>query len=155
MGPCLTTLSVSDEHLDVGKGKQKRDEGQDESIDVQLSVENNQDSSQALMLEFNAPMVQSLVDKSQHDETTKHVNGVTALMQASGDGNRNLVEQILLAKGTLDVNLQSEAGETALMLAAYHGHHSVVQLLVNHQADLNVPNNAGITMYEITREYHP
>ena len=34
-------------------------------------------------------------------------------------------------------------GETSLMKAAWSGHHDVVQLLLDHQADINAKNNDG------------
>jgi serine/threonine-protein phosphatase 6 regulatory ankyrin repeat subunit B len=47
---------------------------------------------------------------------TTHANGTTALMVASQSGYKDIVKQLLLAKG-IDVNAKSEKGQTALSLA--------------------------------------
>lgn len=43
------------------------------------------------------------------------------------------------------VDLNNEAGDTLVMLAAYHGHAATVSLLVSKGADVNRPNDKGQT----------
>ncbi len=52
---------------------------------------------------------------------------------------RNLVEQ------GMDVNARDGFGQTALMLAAHHGHDAVVETLIAHGADLNVTAKYGLS----------
>jgi ankyrin repeat protein len=43
----------------------------------------------------------------------------------------------------LPVDVQDGDGNTALMLAAYHGHAATVRMLVEHRADVDLRNNRG------------
>ncbi|WP_072805684.1 ankyrin repeat domain-containing protein [Rhodococcoides yunnanense] len=43
------------------------------------------------------------------------------------------------------VDLNNEAGDTLVMLAAYHGHAATVELLVSRGADVDRPNDKGQT----------
>ncbi|QCB49571.1 ankyrin repeat domain-containing protein [Rhodococcus sp. PAMC28707] len=43
------------------------------------------------------------------------------------------------------VDLNNEAGDTLVMLAAYHGHPRTVRMLVGQGADVNRPNEKGQT----------
>ena len=45
----------------------------------------------------------------------------------------------------MPVNLTNGAGDTLLMLAAYHGHHDVVSGLIESGADVNRVNDKGQT----------
>jgi len=44
-----------------------------------------------------------------------------------------------------DVNARDRFGQTALMLAAHHGHAALVGLLIEHGADLNVRAKYGLS----------
>ena len=70
-------------------------------------------------------------------------NGGTALMAASFNGHREVV-QALLAKGA-QVNAQDSNGVTALILASLQGHIEVVQALLDKGADVNAKANDGGT----------
>ena len=50
----------------------------------------------------------------------------------------------LLQSGS-DVNARDRFGQTALMLAAHHGHAALVGLLIEHGADLNVRAKYGLS----------
>jgi ankyrin repeat protein len=52
----------------------------------------------------------------------------------SGDAE---VARALLQSGA-DINAKDRYGQTALMLAAHHGHEALVEALIGHGADLNV-----------------
>ncbi|MCW3765958.1 ankyrin repeat domain-containing protein [Paenarthrobacter ureafaciens] len=65
------------------------------------------------------------------------------LFDAAREGNSALL------RGYLDAGapstLTNAAGDSLLMLAAYHGHEETVQLLVHHGADVNSANDRGQT----------
>ena len=64
-------------------------------------------------------------------------------MFASGNGHHQVVE-LLLSKDP-DINIQSNSGLTALMLACHYGHHQVVELLLSEDPDINIQENNGWT----------
>ena len=59
---------------------------------------------------------------------SKSDDGKTALMDASDNGHRELV-QLLLSKGA-DVNAKTNDGKTALTYASAKGHEEVKELLI-------------------------
>ena len=63
------------------------------------------------------------------------------LLDASIFGDDDIVEK-LIAKN-INLNVQDEAGNTALILASMEGHTKVVALLLNANADKYVLNNDG------------
>ena len=65
------------------------------------------------------------------------------IFEAARDGNIDIVE--LLLKEHVDINIQDENGETALMLASKNGHIQVVELLLKEHADVNIKNQDGHT----------
>ena len=68
--------------------------------------------------------------------------GFTALMFASDNGHSEIVQLLLNAKATPD--LQTENGETALYLAAEKGYPDIVQLLLEYGADPNTSTRHGV-----------
>ncbi|TAQ84511.1 hypothetical protein B7494_g7175 [Chlorociboria aeruginascens] len=61
----------------------------------------------------------------------------------------------ILSEKDIDVNSQDSYGETALQLAAKHGHMSVTQLLINKGVDVNIINKNGETaLYWAARNGH-
>ena len=66
-----------------------------------------------------------------------------SLHEAARDGNIEVVE--LLLKEHVDINIQNENGETALMLASKNDHIQVVELLLKEHADVNIQNQDGHT----------
>ncbi|KAL9093665.1 MAG: hypothetical protein Q9159_000194 [Coniocarpon cinnabarinum] len=63
------------------------------------------------------------------------------LFDAARSGNTDLLAQYLSAG--IPPNLTNSSGDTLLMLAAYYGHASTVQLLVRQGADVNGINGKG------------
>jgi len=70
--------------------------------------------------------------------------GVTALSLACTNGSARMIEQLLKA-GANPNAVVSEAGDTALMLAARTGKPDAVLALLNHGADVNKTNTEGQT----------
>ena len=62
---------------------------------------------------------------------------------AASQGHERVVD-LLLQRGA-EINLQSSAGYTALMLAAFHGHERVVELLLRRGAEINLQKSDGVT----------
>ncbi|QQQ61528.1 ankyrin repeat domain-containing protein [Paenarthrobacter ureafaciens] len=65
------------------------------------------------------------------------------LFDAAREGNSALLRSYLDAGAP--ATLTNAAGDSLLMLAAYHGHEETVQLLVHHGADVNSANDRGQT----------
>ncbi|XP_076035192.1 serine/threonine-protein kinase TNNI3K-like isoform X2 [Oratosquilla oratoria] len=65
--------------------------------------------------------------------------GETPLHAACTSGASIELVQFLLNQDATFINYQSPDGHTPLHSACYHGHFRIVQLLVNHGADINIP----------------
>ena len=63
------------------------------------------------------------------------------LLDASIFGDDDVVEKIL--EKNIDVNIQDDVGNTALILASMEGHTKVVALLLNSDADKSIVNKHG------------
>jgi hypothetical protein len=68
--------------------------------------------------------------------------GDTALMQASREGRREVVQELLDKEGT-EVNAKTGEGKTALMWASFYGHREVVEALLGKGAEVNAKDNNG------------
>jgi ankyrin repeat protein len=66
-----------------------------------------------------------------------------ALFDAARDGNSALLGSYLAAGAP--ATLTTAAGDTLLMLAAYHGHADTVRLILAHGGDANTANDRGQT----------
>lgn len=66
-----------------------------------------------------------------------------ALCDAARDGNDALLGRYLAAGAP--ATLTTAAGDSLLMLAAYHGHADTVRLLLAHGGDANTANDRGQT----------
>ena len=69
--------------------------------------------------------------------------GETALMKASQNGHKEIVE-ILLENGA-DVNVKNRDNWTALMWASWNGYKEIVEILLENGADVNVKNRDNWT----------
>jgi ankyrin repeat protein len=56
---------------------------------------------------------------------------------ASRNGYISFVELLLKYHANINLTTKNNENKTALMLAAEYGHEHVVQLLINHQADVS------------------
>jgi len=65
------------------------------------------------------------------------------LFQAARDGDTALLRSYLDAGAP--ATLTNAAGDSLLMLAAYHGHPETVQLVLHHGGDANAANDRGQT----------
>jgi ankyrin repeat protein len=65
------------------------------------------------------------------------------LFQAARDGDTALLAAYLDAGAP--ASMTNSAGDSLLMLAAYHGHAETVQLLLRHGADADTANDRGQT----------
>ena len=96
------------------------------------------------------------VDKVRFLADTGEVNtrlqkGWTPLMFAASEGNIAIADA-LLSRGAA-VDIQSDSGETALMLAVRQGHMEMVKkLLIEAEANVNLKNNGGKTALTIALE---
>lgn len=93
--------------------------------------------------------VRKLLDEGA-DVNSKTDTGVTALMAASGIGNKEIVE-LLLARGA-DVNLKTPGNYTALMSAALVGQSEIVRVLLDAGADPTVKDIGGRTAAAYAKE---
>ncbi|MFF2843523.1 ankyrin repeat domain-containing protein [Paenarthrobacter sp. NPDC057981] len=66
-----------------------------------------------------------------------------ALFDAAREGDAGLLRSYLNAGAP--ATLTNAAGDSLLMLAAYHGHEDAVQLIIHHGADVNAANDRGQT----------
>lgn len=65
------------------------------------------------------------------------------LFQAARDGDTGLLRSYLEAGAP--ATMTNAAGDSLLMLAAYHGHAETVQLLIEHGGEANTANDRGQT----------
>ena len=78
-----------------------------------------------------------------------HDNVVRALIQAGATVNtQNKVSEIICIKSFLQFILTYlQWGETALLTASFKGHWKCVQLLVDAEANVDVPKEVNVTSY--------
>ena len=76
---------------------------------------------------------------------SRMTNGPTALMMASQDGLRTVVERLVGYRA--DLNFQTQTGDTALMYASITGNKDIVDILLYHGADPFLKNNMGFTPF--------
>eukprot|EP00658_Telonema_sp_P-2_P008034 TRINITY_DN13005_c0_g2_i5.p1 TRINITY_DN13005_c0_g2~~TRINITY_DN13005_c0_g2_i5.p1 ORF type:complete len:2524 (-),score=677.64 TRINITY_DN13005_c0_g2_i5:142-7713(-) len=87
-----------------------------------ISAAHSQTAGSLLSVLFNHP-------KASHFDVDKlDANGASAMHVAAGAGNNEAVRE--LARYGADMNLRDKDKATALMLAAFHGHESTVELLL-------------------------
>ncbi len=72
---------------------------------------------------------------------SKEYQGMTALIEASQEGNTDIVE-LLLAKGA-DIDAKTDYGLTALIAASQAGRRDVVKVLLEKGAEVNAKNTYG------------
>ena len=119
-----------------------------------------------LAARFLEPEIMAVLVAGGADPALTHADGATPLMLAAGMGSRTTREPARhrddrfrqgrtgkpRARGVVaavglggDPNAANQAGDTALHVAAARGYDTVVQLLVEHGASVDVKNKRGIT----------
>jgi uncharacterized protein len=92
------------------------------------------------------------------DPKLANKDGVTALIVAAGagytDSNRGTEPQALDAVKLcvslgLDINAETDKGETAMHGAARRGANTIIQYLADNGAKVNAPNKTGLTPYDL------
>jgi hypothetical protein len=83
------------------------------------------------------------IETGRLDVNAKDEYGVTALIDASFEGQKEVVE-LLIIEGA-DLNARDNKGDTALMGAAIRGHSEILELLIGNGADVDAKDNAGNT----------
>jgi len=83
------------------------------------------------------------IETKEIDVNAKDKFGVTALIDASSKGQKEIVE-LLIVEGA-DLDAQDNKGDTALMIAALKGHSEIVELLIANGADVRIKDNSGNT----------
>ena len=68
---------------------------------------------------------------------------VRSLLTSAQEGNKRVLE--LLLDAGMDPNSKGDSAETALMEAAYHGHATLVTLLLTRRADVSLTDKDGLT----------
>lgn len=74
-------------------------------------------------------------------------DGSNALRLAAEEGQAEIAELLLSSYGA-DINARSGRGATALLLAIEHGHKNVVDVLLNHNADITIPLQTSSTYHD-------
>ena len=69
--------------------------------------------------------------------------GLTVLMRAAFEGEKDIVKTLIKNKANLD--LQNKSGYTALMLATIEGKKDIVEILIKNKANLDLQNKSGET----------
>lgn len=82
-----------------------------------------------------------MADNTAPDEET--VALAHTLFQAAREGETGLLRSYLDAGAP--TTMTNAAGDSLLMLAAYHGHADTVQLILTHGGDANAANDRGQT----------
>ena len=83
------------------------------------------------------------IETARPDVNAKDKYGVTAFIDASFKGQKEIVELLILDGA--DLNARDRQGDTALMSAAIKGHLAIVEILILNGADVSVKDNSGNT----------
>ena len=144
-----------------------------DGVDYEYLNSQDNDGNTALMFAADLgdfSIVEKLLEK-EVDITLQDKRGDTALTIAGDNGFINIVDLLLetipsesgmllidaikqddyklvrelMELNTVDINLQDEDGNTALIFACKNDNYDIVKLLVDKGADINVQNNNGIS----------
>jgi len=84
----------------------------------------------------NKPEVQSLLRRGINPNLTDPQRGETALMQAARERSMEVLPVLLSARG-INLDIRAKNGDTALMIAAFKKHKTVVEMLLAKGAQIN------------------
>ena len=95
------------------------------------------------IIENNYAFFVSLIN--QYGSDIIDIDGFSPLMFCVQNGRINMID-FLLSK-QIDINKKNVLGNTALFYAVYFSKNQIeiIEKLLKHGADMNIPNNAGIT----------
>lgn len=82
------------------------------------------------------------------DVNMKDGDGATPLIYACIGGHKDVTKMLLMAGANTDTQ-DLQHGWTALMQATFKKHVEVVKLLLKAQADINIKNNDGLTVFDL------
>jgi ankyrin repeat protein len=127
-------------------------------IDINAKNKDNETAMHLAVMRGNAETVRRLLGKGA-EVNAKDKDGYTALYWAvrggdDGDDGDEEVVAMLLERPEIDVNIQDDAGDTALHVAAKEdptkkGHNNIVKMLLNFRGIIvDIKNNDGKTAEE-------
>ena len=120
--------------------------GANPNLLVEYKKTNNKKEKIPLLLALSATnkftKLAKLLIAYEAEVDIKDINGITILMYAACQSNKELVE-LLIKNNIGKVNAQDNEGDTALILAIPN--QNIVTLLISYNADINIKNNLGIT----------
>lgn len=115
------------------------------------------------------PLVKAILDRPEEKERMgiSNLEGISPLYAAAAEGHIDILKLLLsletsntpsskisggsnnesanAKKGGIDINAPDKDGTTALMTACVRGHKNVVEILLQHHADVNLQNVEGHT----------
>jgi len=121
------------------KTRSKRHRGGDDATNFLKASGNGETETVEMLLEKGA------------DVNEADIDGMTALMMASENGHKDVVE-ILLKEEGINVNLWNNEGETALILASEYGHTEIVKMLLNAGAHVNMVEEDDENMMDVEED---
>lgn len=105
---------------------------------------------QALEHGMSLPVIRYYLEQGADCNVHFGENELTALMKASINGNKALVQ--LLIDKKVDLEARNSTGDTALMLACWNNYPEIAEMLINAGADVNAKNIKGRTALHIAAQ---
>ncbi len=95
--------------------------------------------------ENQVEIIEYLIEKGADIYSKSKYGGWTALILASQNGHKDIIQFLLSDAGGADINAQNNYGYTALIVASRYGHKDIVKLLLQGGANINAKDNIGYT----------
>jgi ankyrin repeat protein len=95
-----------------------------------------------LMMALSAEMTVLLLERGA-DASASDEYGCNSLMTAASEGRVDIMKLLLAADPTVDVNQQTDKGQTALSIAVMHFHLPAVELLLYSGGNPRIADNTG------------
>lgn len=130
------------------EGAENRDKASKKNVDKDEAESLGRELIESVMEnDANIDDIRELISRGA-DVNMKDQQGWTALMWASGKGDKEVVE-VLISNGA-DVNLKGKTDMTALMYAALYGQKEIIAMLINSGAKVDLQDNKGKTVLYYT-----
>jgi len=102
---------------------------------------------------YDATYYIELIRKLKNVDLNKKYSddGYTLLMYASQNGNKKIVETLILNKANIEA--KNHDGVNSLMLSSMYGHESIVNMLITSKANINVINHIGEDSLLLSSKY--